>query len=294
MILPKISLDQWITFRTVVNCGSYALAADTLNKSQSSISYAISRLNDQLPKPVLQILGRKAELTAEGEVLFRHADQLIKQAQNMEDLARSMAVDFEAEVTVALDVLLDISALICPLETFSKRFPHTRVRILETSMTGTTEALIEKKANIVIGANVPVGFSGDQLKTINMIPVAAPFHPVFEKEQVNEIELKSYRQVVLRDSGLRAQRDAGWLEAEQRWTVSHFFSSISLIRSGLAFGFLPSNWINWELEQGLLKEIPLIGGYTRAIPLYLMQAALGSPGPATRALTILLIDELKS
>jgi len=292
-INPKITLEQWIAFKAVVDRGSYASAAEALNKSQSSISYAIARLNDQLPKPVLQILGRKAELTTEGEVIFRHADQLIKQAQNIEDLARSMAIDFESEVTIALDVLMDIDAVTCPLEIFSKRFPHTRVRVLETSMTGTTEALIEQKADIVIGALVPVGFSGEQLKTIDMIPVAAPSHPIFEKTQVNEFELKSYRQVVLRDSGLRAQRDAGWLESEQRWTVSHFFTSIKLIRSGLVFGFLPANWINWELEQGLLKEIPLAGGFSRAIPMYLMQAARGTAGPATKELTALLINELK-
>jgi len=225
-------------------------------------------------------------------VLFRHAEQLIKQAQNMEELAKSMAIDFEAEVTLALDVLMDIDAVICPLETFSKRFPHTRVRILETSMTGTTEALIEQKADIVIGATVPVGFSGEQLRTINMIPVAAPSHPLFKFEQINEFELKSHRQVVLRDSGLRTQRDAGWLQAEQRWTVSHFFSSINLIKSGLAFGFLPANWIKRDLEQGLLKEIPLSGGYTRAIPMYLMLAAREAPGPATKGLVALLIKEL--
>ena len=46
---PRISLEQWLAFKTVVDCGSYALAAEALNKSQSSVSYAVSRLNDQLP-----------------------------------------------------------------------------------------------------------------------------------------------------------------------------------------------------------------------------------------------------
>ena len=126
-----------------------------------------------------------------------------------------------------------------------------------------------------------------------MIPVSVPSHPIFKKAQVNEFELKSYRQVVFRDFGIRAQRDAGWLESEQRWTVSHFFTSIRLIRPGLVFEFLPANWINWELEQGLLKEIPLAGGFSRAIPMYLMQAARGTAGPATKELTALLINELK-
>lgn len=292
MKLPRIGLDQWLAFKAVVDCGSYSLAAEALNKSQSSVSYAVSRLNDQLPRPVLEVVGRKAELTAEGEVLYRHASQLIKQAQTMEELARSMALQFEAEVILALDVLLEISQLSCSLETFSHRFPHTRVRILETSLSGTQEALLERQANLVIGASVPLGFHGEQVRTVEMIPVASPDHPIFQQESVSELELKSYRQVVLRDSGQRTQQDSGWLEAEQRWTVSHFSSSISVIKAGLAFGFLPLNWVQSALEHGSLRQIAISGGYSRTIPLYLMYANRELAGPATRALGEILQQDL--
>jgi len=294
MKIPRIALEQWLAFKTVVDCGSYSLAAEALNKSQSSVSYAVGRLNDQLPRPVLEIRGRKAELTAEGEVLYRHASQLIRQAQTMEELARSMALEFEAEVTVALDVLLEISQLNCSLETFSQRFPHTRVRILETSLSGTQEALLERRADLVIGASVPVGFGGQQIRSICMIPVASPKHPIFEHDTISELELRSYRQVVLRDSGQRTQQDSGWLEAEQRWTVSHFSSSISVIKAGLAFGFLPFNWIQHALNQGSLKEIEIKGGYSRIIPLYLMYANRDLAGPATRTLGEILQQDLRT
>ncbi|MCB1670495.1 MAG: LysR family transcriptional regulator [Gammaproteobacteria bacterium] len=292
MKLPKIPLEYWLAFTAVVDSGTYAQAAEKLNKSQSSVSYAISRLNQQLPGPVLEIQGRKARLTEEGEVLYRYASQLIRQAQTMEEVARSMAVEFEAEVTVALDVLLEIGQLICSLEDFSRRFPHTRVRILETSLSGTMEALLEKQADLVIGATVPVGFSGQPLRPISMIPVAAPGHPLFQKDQVDEMELRSYRQVVLRDSGQRSERNSGWLEAEQRWTVSHFSSSISIIRSGLAFGFLPRNWLEQDLQAGRLREISLRGGYRRKLPLYLMVSSQDAAGPATRALADILGRDL--
>jgi DNA-binding transcriptional LysR family regulator len=77
---PRVSLDQWLTFKTVVDSGSYAMAAQALNKSQSSISYAIGRLNMQLPQPVLILEGRKAVMTDAGQVLYRHAEQLLNQA----------------------------------------------------------------------------------------------------------------------------------------------------------------------------------------------------------------------
>lgn len=291
--LPRIALEQWIAFKTVVDQGSFAAAAETLNKSQSSISYAVSRLSEQLPRPVLRIQGRKAVLTPEGEVLYRHAIQLIRQAQTMEDIARSMAVNFEAEVTVALDALLDVSNLCCALEKFSLKFPHTRVRVLETSLSGTIEALLEHKAGIVIGGNIPVGFAGTPLCSVRIIPVAARNHPLFSREKISELELKSYRQVVLRDSGQRQQRDTGWLGSEQRWTVSHFSSSISLVKSGLVFAFLPRNRISAELDSGMLKQIPLPESLSRTVPMYLMESARETAGPATRELAQILVTQLQ-
>ena len=245
---PRISLDQWLTFKTVVDKGSYAMAAEALNKSQSSVSYGISQLNEHLPQAVLRLEGRKAVLTEAGHVLYRHAEQIINQASNAETVAKSMAMGFESEVTIALDVLVDIQLAICAFEEFSSDNPNTRLRVLETSLSGTSEALLEKQADLVIGSVLPVGFGGTPLMQIKMLPVASSNHPLIQRgEVIDELELRANRQVVLRDTGTRRQQDAGWLEADQRWTVSHFSSSVKIIRSGLAFAFLPRNWIEQEL-----------------------------------------------
>ena len=145
---PRVSLEQWLAFKTVVDCGSYAMAAQTLNKSQSSISYAIARLNEQLPQPVLILDGRKAVMTDAGQVLYRHAEQLLNQASQAEAIASSLALGFESEVAIAVDVLVEVGSLVCAFEEFSQEFPHTRIRVLETSLSGTTEALLEKTADL--------------------------------------------------------------------------------------------------------------------------------------------------
>lgn len=293
MITPRVSLEQWLAFKTVVDQGSYARAAEALNKSQSSVSYAIKQLNDQLPQPVLTLNGRKAELTQAGQTLYRHAELLIKQAGEAEAVANSLAMGFESEITLALDVLVEISSIICAFEKFSREFPHTRIRVLETSLSGTTEALIEKQADLVVGSVPPVGFSGIPIMKIHMIPVASPQHALLKAgTEVSEIELRSHRQVVLRDTGSRREQDAGWLQAEQRWTVSHFSSSIKLLKSGLAFAFIPRDWIIDELSRQELKEIPMLEPMQRSIQMYLMLAEKQAAGPATRALADFIVDNL--
>lgn len=290
---PKITLEQWAAFKTVVDAGSFSLAAEQLNKSQSTVSYAVARVNALLPCPVLTLSGRKATLTAEGEVMHRHATQLLEQARQTEAVARSLAMQFEAEVTLAMDALLDVGAVLSSLEEFSRAFPHTRVRVLETSLSGTVETIIEKRADVAITASVPVGFLGTPLRQIDMIPVAAPSHPLIQAGRViQESELRAHRQVALRDTGYRREQDSGWLQAEQRWTMSHFSSSIKIVKAGLAFAFLPRNWIVEELERGELKPIPVKNKLSRRIGLHLVLPAGEASGPASSRLAEHLIADL--
>jgi len=57
------------------------------------------------------------------------------------------------------------------------------------------------------------------------------------------------------------------LKAEKRWTVSHFATSIKLLKSGLAFAFVPKEWIEEELKTGYLMPIPLSVSMDRHVPL---------------------------
>ena len=292
---PRVSLEQWLAFKTVVDCGSYAMAAQTLNKSQSSISYAIARLNEQLPQPVLILDGRKAVMTDAGQVLYRHAEQLLNQASQAEAIASSLALGFESEVAIAVDVLVEVGSLVCAFEEFSQEFPHTRIRVLETSLSGTTEALLEKTADLVIGTKTPPGFQSRPLLQVKMIPVAAPSHPLVKnREDVSELELRSMRQVVLGDTGTSREQDSGWLQADQRWTVSHFSTSIKLLRSGLVFAFIPQNWIEDELAEGSLQRIPMAPSMDRLLQVHMMLADNQAAGPATKALYETIFEKLSA
>ena len=292
---PRVSLEQWLAFKTVVDCGSYAMAAQTLNKSQSSISYAIARLNEQLPQPVLILDGRKAVMTDAGQVLYRHAERLLNQASQAEAIASSLALGFESEVAIAVDVRVEVGSLVCAFEEFSQEFPHTRIRVLETSLSGTTEALLEKTADLVIGTKTPPGFQSRPLLQVKMIAMAAPGHPLVKnREDVSELELRSMRQVVLGDTGTFREQDSGWLQADQRWTVSHFSTSIKLLRSGLVFAFLPQNWIEQELAEGSLQRIPLAPSMDRLLQVHMMLADNQAAGPATKALYETIFEKLSA
>jgi hypothetical protein len=68
-----ITLEQWLTLMAVVNTGGYAQAAEALHKSQSSVTYAVQKLESVLGVKAFEIQGRKAILTPTGQLLYRRA-----------------------------------------------------------------------------------------------------------------------------------------------------------------------------------------------------------------------------
>jgi DNA-binding transcriptional LysR family regulator len=291
MNLPKVSLEQWLVFKTVVDEGSYAAAAEVLNKSQSSISYIVSRLNDSLPAPVLELRGRKAELTEAGQTLYRQASALLEQARLVEQTAKYLASGWESEVRLAVDALTPMAPLFCGLHRFSQRSPGTRLRVLESTLSGTAEYLLNRTADIVLIGQLPPGFNGTPIQQIRMLPVAHPDHPLFQLgRDISEDELRQHRQIVLRDTGTRRQVDAGWLGAEQRWTVSHPASSLEAVKAGLGFAFLPYARVKPALEAGELRHLPLAQGAERRVTLNMVLSDRDHAGPATRAVAEALLQ----
>ncbi len=291
MKLPRITLEQWAVFKTVVDEGSFAKAAEELNKSQSSISYIIQNLQQQLPTPVLEIKGRKAELTDAGKTLYRHANNLLDNAANIEQAAAHLALGWETELTIAIDGVMHLEPVLDVIQDFSNQYPQTRIRILETVLSATEEAILEKKADIVLSPKIVPGFLGTPVSTITMMAVAHPAHPIFLiQAPISEAELKQQRQIVIRDSGIKRQQDAGWLGSEQRLTVSHPATSIQAVKAGIGFAFLPQAMIQADLDKGLLKPIELSNQAIRKMPVYLINSKPDTLGPAGQALSKLLLS----
>ncbi len=295
MKLPKVTLEQWATFKAVVDEGSFAKAAEQLNKSQSSISYAIAKLEEQLPSPVLSLNGRKAILTEEGKVLYRNASQLLNHAKDIEQLANCLSQGWETEIIIGFDSIIDTTPLFNAIDQFSDQAPHTRIVLLESTLSGTMESLLERKADIVLSGQTPPGFLGRSVATVTMIPVAHTNHPLSRiKSDITEQDLKQHRQIVVRDSGIKRNQDTGWLGSEQRLTVTHFSLSVQALLRGLGYAFIPSHLADTYINTGQLKALHLATGSERHVQIYLTLASPDSAGPATQAISDTIAQQYKT
>jgi DNA-binding transcriptional LysR family regulator len=289
MKAPRVTLDQWRTLQAVVDHGGFAQAAEALHRSQSSVSYTVARMQDQLGVPLLRIDGRKAVLTEAGDVLLRRSRQLVRQAAQLEDLAHHMEQGWEAEVRLVVDAAYPNARLVRALTEFMPQSRGCRVRLREEVLSGVEEVLLEGVADVAIsGFSIP-GYLGSEMSAVEFVAVAHPDHALHGLNRpLSFQDLQSQLQVVIRDSGRSQPRDVGWLGAEQRWTVGSLATAASFVGSGLGFAWLPRHMIERELAEGLLKALPMTQGGSRR-PVFYLYANKDRPmGPATQILIDLL------
>lgn len=275
---PKITLDQWRTLVSVVEAGGYAQAADQLHKSQSTLSYAVQKLERLLGVKVFEISGRKAVLTSAGQVLYRRGKTLLAEAVRLERAAASLAAGCEAELRLAVDSIFPTWLLLECFARFADEHPETRIELIESVLGGTDEALLEGRVDLAIGSSVPAGFIGDPIMRVRFIAAAHPDHPLHRLGRPLTLDdLRQHRHLVIRDTGSQRTRTPGWLN-EQRWTVSHKATSIRAACMGLGYAWYAESIIRNELDAGELKPLPLREGAERWGTLYLIFADRDAAG----------------
>jgi len=286
---PRITLEQWRALIAVIDHGGYAQAAAAMHKTQSSISYAVHKIEQQLAVNLFEIVGRKAVLTDAGALLARRGRELLDQASGLERAASYLGAGWEAELKLTVEILYPTWLLLETVDRFCEQCPQTRVELYESVLGGTDEALLERRVDLAVCSQVPPGFVGVPLLPLKLIPVAAASHPLHQLgESVSHADLSKHRQVLIRDSGSARTRLAGWQRSEQRLTVSNKATAIRALCMGLGFAWQAEDAIRDELERGALKQLPLRENGERQVWLHLVQTDGDLAGPAARLMADLL------
>jgi len=278
----------------IVEAGGYAQAAESLHKSQSAVTYAVQKLESLLGVKVFEVVGRKARLTDTGEVLHRRARALLDEAGSLESAAATLAAGWEAELRLAVEIVFPTWLLLQCFKRFAGEQPQTRIELYESVLSGTEEALIQRSVDLAICTRVPQGFAGDALVRLRIVAAAHPDHPLHRLgRELTLLDLRKHRHLVIRDTGSQ-RRSGSSVGAEQVWMVSHKATSIHAACMGLGFAWFAEDTIRAELQQGLLKLLPLRDGAQRFAELYLVFADRDYAGPGALRLAQIIREEVRS
>ena len=279
---PRASLEQWQALISIVEAGGYAQAAQQLSKTQSAITYLIGRLEDLLGIRLFERQGRRAVLTAAGQMAYQRAQVLVSEALRLERASQTLAAGWSPKLHVAAEVVFPSPLLLKAMEAFAETGADTRIEVFETVLTGTQEALLEGKVDLAISPFIPTGFLGEPLLRLKLVALASPSHPLHGyKGALGFDELRQHRQLLVRDSGVQRGLLKAGPELQQQWLFSSMALSLEAAIAGLGFAWYPEGRVEKEVASGLLKPLRIRDGASqRHIDIYLVLADPQASNPA--------------
>jgi DNA-binding transcriptional LysR family regulator len=285
----RTTLDEWEILQAVVQLGGFAPAAKQLNRSQSTISYAIARLQDQLGIKLFEIKGRRAQLTELGRVLLADAEPHLAGFHQLEQRAESLASGGESEVRLSVDSIFPNDRLFAALAAFTARFPHVQPRLRQGTFLNADSEFSMHNVQLCITGLVSREFFAWPILVIRMMAVAACDHPLHQiKRELTRADMMQHTLVSIEGTASGSPKHQPRVPAQRVMPVRSIEAAIDAVRSGLCFGWLPMYRIRTELESGELMPLHLLAGVTREVRLQLVRKDVSSSSVEVNAIADLL------
>ena len=254
----KLSLEALEILDAIDRRGSFAAAAAELHRVPSALSYQVQKLEQDLDALLFDRRGHRAVLTAAGRELLNEGRQLLRAAAELELRVSRLASGWEPELRIVTDAILPIGALLPLIGRFYSEQRGTRVRLTREVLGGSWEALIDDRADLLIGASgegpAGGGYSFKPMGEVRFIFAVAPFHPLANApEPLSSATLLAHRAVAVGDTSRRlAPRSSGLLTGQDLLAVPDMESKLAAQLAGLGCGFLPAQMIAADLAAGRL------------------------------------------
>ena len=278
------SLDQLRIFLAIVDEGSFAAAGRKLNRAVSVISYGIANLEAQLGLLLFEREGtRKPKLTQAGHAVLTEARALSENVDALRAKVRGLLHGLEAEVTLAVDVMLPAQRLGRVLRHFAQEFPTVSLR-LHVEALGATAALVVDRA-AVLGISGPLAAGVEAIDavaagSVPMVPVAAPDHPLARMTPIRPGAARGYTQLVLSDRSSFTEGRNFSVTSHRTWRLADLGAKHALLREGIGWGNMPLPMIEPDLAAGTLVRLTIpdhLAGTYRFCGIWRRDAP---PGPA--------------
>ncbi|MFC5458365.1 LysR family transcriptional regulator [Massilia niabensis] len=269
----RISLKQWKMFHAVIDFDGFFGAADSLHVTQSTISHAVAKLQEQLGVPLLALKGRKAQITEEGRILLERSRDLVRNAVELEELAENLRQGWGPEIRLAIDPSFPPDLLMLALRKLSSSPQRIRLAAKEVTLDQAKQALQDSTVELAISSQVPFGFDGRELIEIEHVAVAHPENPLFGlKREISFDDLKTQFQVAISGVDDYVAADANYRlpRYPRTWNVSSLDRAIGVLRQGQGYAWLPKYQVHRWLDGNHVRILPLAGGSSHKTKLHLI------------------------
>lgn len=256
----KISLDALEILDAIDRRGSFSAAGKELFRVPSTISYTVAKLEGDLGVQLFERAGPRIALTPAGRELLREGRYLLRAAGNLECRVRRVASGWETEIALGMDLIFSPQALHQDIRDFYAVAEQTRLKIVAEALSGTWEALLDRRIDLLIGGSSEGpsggGYAAEPMGEVAFVFAVAPTHPLAKIDRpLTNADLQEYRAVVVADTARHLpRRTVGLGFGQDTLTVPDMHAKLVHQAAGLGFGFLPRAYAHAALGSGQLLE----------------------------------------
>lgn len=257
-----MELGHLRTFVAIVETGGVHRAAARLNLSQPAVSRQIHALESELGVPLFDRIGRRVQLTSEGEDLLRRGRRLLAEAQSFVERAGVLKKGDTGILRVGATPQVLESTLTNFLVRFNQLYPGVEVRLVEDGGASLTGRLERGDVLLALIAVDDERFRYRLLYPAYGLAVVSPAHKFARRRTLEVSELADEPLILLR--GGFASRD--WFEAacniahvRPRVLLDSAAPHTAMALAGVGYGvaIVPSTV---QLPPGVIRGICLLQG----------------------------------
>jgi DNA-binding transcriptional LysR family regulator len=255
-----MNLRNLHTFVIVADAGGFARASGRLNLTQPAASRQILALEQELGIALFDRIGRRIQLTSEGEDLLRRSRRLLEDAASLGERARALKAGHTGTLRVGAPTQVIENLLAAFVMQYQRRHPGIEVHLLEAAAARLQTHL--DRGDVHIGI-MPSGLDPFQGQVIYPIYVTAVLPRTHRLARRSVLEIKQLTEEPLlllsREFGLRAWFEAACDVAHVRPRVlmesvaPH--TLIALAGEGYGVAVVPSDV---QPQQETVRLVPLV------------------------------------
>lgn len=285
-----ITIEALETLDAIDRRGSFAKAAEELNKATSAVSYAVQKLEEQLDIALFQRQGRRSVLTPAGQLILAEGREILHTTARLANKAKEVATGWEPRIRIGIESLQSYPVVFGVLRRFLEEHPTVEVDVREEVLNGGWEALAHDRVDLIVGSPGPVppqkGYRAIPTAASDMVPVIASSHvlaDIAHEPDALEPHLPGICRVVVHDTSMTdIPRSAGLGSDGKMFYVQNIDQKVQAIIAGIGIGHLPRHRIQSQLASGELIALNLPEG--SMLQNYLAWK-IGNKGKGLRALT---------
>jgi DNA-binding transcriptional LysR family regulator len=260
-----MELRQLKIFVTVAEEKSFTRAAQKMGYAQSNVSAQVRLLEEEFDIRLFERLGKKIDLTPEGEKLLYHAKRLLRNAAEVQE-AMTCSTEPNGILNIGISESLCIFKLPALLKEYSRLYPQVQLVIRQGTPLDFARWLRENIIDVAFSLDQVINDDDLVTKILceePMIIVGNNEHPLISK---GYIELKDIGQ----ESFIYTERNCSYRSVIENYFAdsnikpgsSYEFDSIEAIKqfvlSGLGIALLPYAAVEKELSAGNMVDLNLI------------------------------------